>query len=86
MVKHLAALFFLLCFLLSGCFFAPIELDYAPPASYADPNYEEMEIYQYLSQAITGNSSLDEMLEMAKDYLNGRELTDLERQKFHIEE
>ena len=63
MVKHLAALFFLLCFLLSGCFFAPVELDYAP-ASYADPNYEEMEIYQYLSQAITGNSSLDEMLDV----------------------
>lgn len=30
--------------------------------------------------------SLDEMLEMAKEYLNGRELTDLERQKFHIED
>ena len=63
MFKRLAAPFFLLCFLLAGCFFAPVDLDYAPPASYADPNYEEMEIYQYLSQAITGNSSLDEMLD-----------------------
>lgn len=30
--------------------------------------------------------SLDEMLEMAEEYLNGRELTDLERQKYHIED
>ena len=30
-------------------------------------------------------SSLDDMIEKAKKYLNGRELTDLERQEFHIE-
>lgn len=30
--------------------------------------------------------SLDEMLEDAKQFLNGRELTELERQKYHLEE
>lgn len=54
---------FLVCFMLSGCFFAPAEIEYSHPIEYVDACYENMEIYQFLSGSITEDSSLEEMLD-----------------------
>ena len=63
-MKRIFFLVFFLCFLLSGCFCAPVEITYSPPEEYAETNYEDMEIYQFLRENITEDSSLEEMLDV----------------------
>lgn len=62
-MKRIYALLLLVCFMLSGCFFTPVEIEYSPAEEYVDANYEDMEIYQYLRSAISGDSTLEEMLD-----------------------
>ena len=62
-MKRMYAVLLLVCFMLSGCFFAPVDIAYSPPEAYVEANYEDMEIYQSLRNAITDDSTLDEMLE-----------------------
>ncbi len=51
-----------LCLSTAGCIANVPAAPITPPSDYSFPDYTEMEIYQYLSNAVTEDSSLEEML------------------------
>lgn len=65
MKKYLIILFLSVSVCLAGCFTSPSSAEETSSVSipYTAPNYEDMEIYQFLSSNIAEDASLDEMLD-----------------------
>lgn len=62
MKKHLILLL-ILCTILYGCTSPSVKEISAAPTAWALPQYEDMEIYQYLRNAVTDDSTLEEMVD-----------------------
>lgn len=56
-----------LCPLLGGCFSRPVTEVIAEPTARSLPDYEDMEIYQALRNAVTEDSTLEEMVDAFED-------------------